>query len=55
MNRSESNFIISQYGMRVGAINFRDCIERMHFDEDLTDIELEAYEYMINELEETRS
>ena len=33
MTRSEVNFIVSQYGMRVNAIDFQDCIERMDADE----------------------
>ena len=47
MTRSEVNFIISQYGMRVNAVDFRDCIEKMDADNTLSVLEQEAYKRMV--------
>jgi hypothetical protein len=47
MTRSEVNFIVSQYGMRVNAVDFRDCIEKMDADTSLSVIEQEAYKRMV--------
>jgi hypothetical protein len=47
MTRSEVNFIVSQYGMRVNAVDFRDCIEKMDADTSLSAIEQEAYKRMV--------
>lgn len=47
MTRSEVNFVISQYGMRVNAVDFRDCIERMDADTGLSGVEQEAYKRMV--------
>jgi len=47
MTRSEVNFIVSQYGMRVNAIDFQDCIERMDADSNLSQLEQEAYKRMV--------
>ena len=47
MTRSEVNFIVSQYGMRVTAVDFRDCIEKMDADTGLSAIEQEAYNRMV--------
>lgn len=47
MTRSEVNFIVSQYGMRVNAVDFRDCIEKMDADTGLSAIEREAYNRMV--------
>jgi hypothetical protein len=47
MTRSEVNFIVSQYGMRVNATDFQDCIEKMDRDNSLSAIEQEAYKRMV--------
>lgn len=47
MTRSEVNFIVSQYGMRVNAADFRDCIEKMDADNNLSVLEQEAYKRMV--------
>ena len=47
MTRSEVNFIVSQYGMRVNAVDFRDCIEKMDADNNLSPLEQEAYKRMV--------
>ena len=47
MTRSEVNFIVSQYGMRVNAVDFQDCIEKMDADTGLSAIEQEAYKRMV--------
>ena len=47
MTRSEVNFIVSQYGMRVNAVDFRDCIEKMDVDNNLSPLEQEAYKRIV--------
>ena len=47
MTRSEVNFIVSQYGMRVNAVDSQDCIEKMDADTGLSAIEQEAYKRMV--------